>query len=72
MIEKRENLDRREKIDELLNMKDDIKKLVDLLNEMEGFFAIIVKFGKFLKWTLGIVGVGITTFAAWKGLRLHD
>lgn len=72
MIEKRENLDRREQIDELLEMRDDIKKMVALLNEMEGFFAIIVKFGKFLKWTLGIVGACFATWAAWKGLRIHD
>lgn len=72
MIEKRENLERRQHIDELIEMREDIKKMVSLLNEMEGFFGIIIKFGKILKWTLGLLGASFATWAAWKGMRISD
>lgn len=53
-------------------MREDIKKMVSLLNEMEGFFGIIIKFGKILKWTLGLLGASFATWAAWKGMRISD
>ena len=72
MIEKREAMERRNQIDELLDMREDIIKMVNLLNEMEGFFAVIIKFGKLLKWTLGLLAAGFATWAAWAGFKLHE
>jgi len=72
MIEKRQNLERRQHIDELIEMREDIKKMVALLNEMEGFFGIIIRFGKILKWTLGIVAAVFATWAGYKGIRISE
>ena len=70
MVEKRQNAERREQIDELLEMKEDIKKLVSLLNEMEGFFGVIVKVGRIFKWTLGLATACFAAYAAWLGIYL--
>jgi len=68
-MEKRKDDDRRLQIDELLDMKEDIRKLVSLLNEMEGFFSVIVKFARVLKWTLGLLAACFGTYAAYRGIH---
>lgn len=69
MTDKRKDDDRREKVDELITMHDDIKKLVALLNDIESFLRIVATFGRVLKWTLGLVAACFGTYAAYKGIH---
>lgn len=69
MTEERHDLERREAIDDLLDMSHDIKRLVELLKDIEGFLKIIATIGKVLKWTAGLLAACLGVYAAYKGIN---
>lgn len=47
-------LTRDEKIDELLNMREDIKSVIELLRNVEAALKVFVKVGNAVKWVAGL------------------
>lgn len=69
MTDKRKDDGRREKVDELIVMHEDIKKLVSLLNDIESFLRIVATFGRVLKWIAGILAACFGAYVAYKGVH---
>lgn len=57
------------KVDELLLLSGDTKRLIELLKDVEGFLSITAKIGKLLKWIFGLTAAALGAYAAWKGLH---
>ena len=57
------------KVDELLALSVDTKRLIELLKDVEGFLSVTAKIGKVLKWMFGLFAAAIGAYAAWKGLH---
>ena len=58
-----------EKVDELLMLSVDTKRLIELLKDVEGFLSVTAKIGKLFKWIFGLAAAALGTYAAWKGIH---
>lgn len=68
MNDKRSDTERRDKIDRLIAMEDDLVQLVQLLKDLEGAFKTIKIVGNSVKWLASIIIVIGAAWAAWTGL----
>ncbi len=68
MSDKRLDAVRREKIDRLIAMEDDLVQLVQTLRDLEGAFRTIKTIGNSLKWLASIILAIGALWAAWTGM----
>ena len=66
MTDNRQDLDRREKIDRLLAMEDDLKQAVQLLKDVKGALHILRVVGNSFKWLAGLIIAASAAMASWK------
>lgn len=71
MTDNRQDLDRREKIDRLLAMEDDLRQTVQLLKDVKGALHILKVVGNSLKWLASLIITAGATWAAWKAFINH-
>lgn len=67
-MDKRTDAERRQAIDDLLNMKEDIHRLVGLLKDIESFLRVVATVGHGVKWLAGICAATFGAYLAWKGI----
>lgn len=71
MTDSRQDLDRREKIDRLLAMEDDLKQAVQLLKDVRTALHVFKVVGNSFKWLASLVITAGATWAAWKAFINH-